>query len=37
MKGLIAALEEHDALYPVEKDGRTPRKPVLPPAGENDQ
>jgi arylsulfatase A-like enzyme len=29
MQGLIAALEEHDALYPVDKNG-APVKPVLP-------
>lgn len=30
MKGLIAALEEQQAVYPVEEDGVTPRKPHLP-------
>lgn len=30
MQKLIAALEEHDAVYPVDKDGRTPLKPKLP-------
>lgn len=30
MRGLIASLEQHDAAYPVEKDGRTPVKPKLP-------
>ncbi len=30
MQGLIAALEQHDAVYPVEDDGVTPRKPRLP-------
>lgn len=30
MKGLVAKMEEHEALYPVEKDGKTPRKPKLP-------
>jgi arylsulfatase A-like enzyme len=30
MQGLIAALESHKAVYPVEKDGRTPLKPQLP-------
>ncbi|MCX7824905.1 MAG: N-acetylgalactosamine-6-sulfatase, partial [Verrucomicrobiae bacterium] len=30
MRGLIAALEKHNALYPVDKDGTTPLKPKLP-------
>ena len=31
MQGLIASLEQHDALYPVDKkDGATPLKPKLP-------
>lgn len=31
MQGLIAGLEEGDALYPVDKkDGSTPLKPKLP-------
>ena len=30
MQGLIAALERQDAVYPVEDDGVTPRKPKLP-------
>jgi arylsulfatase A-like enzyme len=30
MHGLIASLEAHNALYPVEKDGTTPLKPKLP-------
>ncbi len=30
MQGLIAALQQHDAVYPVEEDGATPRKPKLP-------
>jgi len=30
MRGLIAALEKHNALYPVDKDGKTPLKPRLP-------
>lgn len=30
MKGLIASLEKHNALYPVDKDGTTPLKPKLP-------
>ena len=30
MKGLIAALEKHNAQYPVDKDGVTPLKPKLP-------
>jgi arylsulfatase A-like enzyme len=30
MNGLIASLEQQGALYPVEKDGFAPRKPVLP-------
>jgi len=30
MRGLIAALENHNALYPVDKDGSTPVKPKLP-------
>lgn len=30
MEGLIAALEKADAVYPVEDDGVTPRKPQLP-------
>jgi arylsulfatase A-like enzyme len=30
MHGLIAALQQHDAVYPVEKDGVTPRMPKLP-------
>ena len=31
MQGLIDALEKHNALYPVGKDGVTPLKPELPP------
>lgn len=31
MMGLIASMERHGALYPVEADERTPRKPMLPP------
>ena len=30
MQGLIDALEKHDAVYPVDKDGVTPVKPKLP-------
>lgn len=30
MQGLITALEQHDAVYPVAKDGVTPLKPKLP-------
>jgi len=30
MIGLSASLEAHNALYPVDKDGKTPLKPVLP-------
>jgi arylsulfatase A-like enzyme len=30
MRGLIAALEKHNALYPVDKDGATALKPRLP-------
>lgn len=30
MRGLITALEKHNALYPVDKDGVTPLKPKLP-------
>jgi arylsulfatase A-like enzyme len=30
MRGLIASLEKHNALYPVDKDGTTPLKPKLP-------
>ncbi|NUQ61018.1 MAG: sulfatase [Pirellulales bacterium] len=30
MEGMIAALEHHHAVYPVESDGLTPRKPELP-------
>ena len=30
MKGLIASLEHHHALYPLEKDSQQPRKPKLP-------
>lgn len=30
MQGLIAALEQHDAVYPVDQDGVTPLKPKLP-------
>ncbi|MHB8971468.1 MAG: sulfatase-like hydrolase/transferase [Pirellulaceae bacterium] len=30
MRGLITALERHQAVYPVNEDGTTPRKPVLP-------
>ncbi len=31
MKGLIASMEQHHALYPVDKtDGTTPLKPILP-------
>ncbi len=30
MLGLSASLEAHHALYPVDKDGKTPLKPVLP-------
>ncbi len=30
MQELIAGLEQQQALYPVEKDGKTPRKPQLP-------
>lgn len=30
MEGLIAELEREHALYPVDKDGATPLKPVLP-------
>jgi len=30
MTGLIASLEQHQAVYPVEKIGRTPVKPQLP-------
>lgn len=30
MKGLIASLEKHNALHPVDKDGATPLKPKLP-------
>jgi hypothetical protein len=30
MQELITGLEKHNAQYPVEKDGKTPRKPKLP-------
>jgi hypothetical protein len=30
MQGLIAALEQQQALYPVDKDGTTALKPKLP-------
>jgi arylsulfatase A-like enzyme len=30
MKGLIAQLDRYDALFPVEEDGETVRRPVLP-------
>ncbi|MEQ1861358.1 MAG: sulfatase [Chthoniobacteraceae bacterium] len=30
MQGLVAAMEKQNALYPVEKDGTTPVKPLLP-------
>ncbi|MGL4400353.1 MAG: sulfatase-like hydrolase/transferase [Luteolibacter sp.] len=30
MRGLVEALEKHEALYPVESDGVTPLKPKLP-------
>lgn len=30
MQGLIAALKRHEAVYPVDEDGATPRKPKLP-------
>jgi arylsulfatase A-like enzyme len=30
MQGLVAALAAHDSVYPVEKDGTTPRRPRLP-------
>lgn len=30
MQGLIASMEKHNALYPVDKDGTTPLKPKLP-------
>lgn len=30
MRGLIAALEKHAAVYPVDRDGNTPLKPRLP-------
>ena len=30
MQGLIAALEKHDAVYPLDKEGGTPLKPMLP-------
>jgi arylsulfatase A-like enzyme len=30
MRGLVAVLEKHHALYPVDKDGKTPLKPLLP-------
>ncbi|MHB8861049.1 MAG: sulfatase-like hydrolase/transferase [Pirellulaceae bacterium] len=30
MRGLVAALERHQALYPVDEDGSTPRTPVIP-------
>ena len=30
MQGMIAALEQHNAVYPVEKDGKSPLKPKLP-------
>ena len=30
MQELIAGLKQHNAQYPVEKDGKTPRKPQLP-------
>ncbi|MCE9605487.1 MAG: sulfatase [Planctomycetia bacterium] len=30
MQGLITALEKHNALYPVDKDGTTPARPKLP-------
>lgn len=30
MRGLIASLGQHDALYPRDKDGTTPLKPILP-------
>jgi hypothetical protein len=30
IQALIAALEQHQAVYPVEKDGITPVKPKLP-------
>ena len=30
VSAMIAALEEHDAVYPVAEDGATPVKPVLP-------
>jgi arylsulfatase A-like enzyme len=30
MRGLIAALEKHQALYPVDEDGKTELKPLVP-------
>lgn len=30
MRGLISALEEHEALYPIDPDGKTELKPRLP-------
>jgi hypothetical protein len=30
MQGLIASVDKHDVLYPVDKDGSTPLKPELP-------
>jgi hypothetical protein len=30
MKGLIAGLKQQGALYPVDRDGKTPLKPILP-------
>jgi hypothetical protein len=30
MQGLIAALQRHDAVYPVAQDGTTPLRPKLP-------
>jgi len=30
MKDLIADMQHFEAQYPVEEDGKTPRKPVMP-------
>jgi hypothetical protein len=30
MEGLITALEQHQAVYPVEKESKKPIKPKLP-------
>lgn len=30
MRGLVAALEKYQALYPIDKDGKTPLKPQVP-------